>query len=1371
MRLRYPTAILAIAIVTVAFGPATPEAAAASLPQGVMAKPGLINRRLPDGRVFQVRQFGDEMYHWLETAEGYTVAFDQTSGNYEYLRVDVQGRFEQTGALVGRHDPAIVGIPKHARESAAVILAKRRLGQQIISRAAAGGAVKRAAYPNSGNIPILVILANFSDTTTSTLPSEFDLLFNGNPFTSPTVTSSVWHYYHEVSYGKVNIQATIVGWVDLPSTHGAYGAAAPFQADVNPRQMVRDAIDAVFRLGFDFSPFDINGDGILEPIIVIHSGEGEEASGNPDDIWSHQWNVRFPYPVDMTSTAPGTVGLFAYEYCTMPELDGMNITTLGVIVHELGHCFGLPDLYDYTYVSVGAGDWDLMASGSWNGILQPGDCPAHLSAWCKHYLKWLNLTTANGGIVTTKRIGARLPAIESQAVAYITCMGSDPTTSTEYLMLENRQWMGYDRALPNYGMLVWHVDDLIPNNDDLTHYHVALIQADGLKDLEAFANRGDLGDPFPGILAVRELEPYSDRHGGDLVVNTNSYYRRTPGAGLGEGDTNIWILNISNPLIPMTVDIRFLPNLFVETGSSLNLSPVRTPITFRDGSQRDVFAPGDLLRYMVRMGNRDDNYPFAILCEDTPPFWVELWGSMAGGLTLDYYVADSIRRTPGFAGNALGSATGNGPIYSLPDGSYSLAVTLDRLNEVDESFKVDNRWVAPRNKVLILRPSSGADLVVRDFSFGPMGARKGDALQLGGRVVNEGAGNSGPFWIEFWGSIDAPDKPYPALDFFLCQSIYVNNLLAGGSIALSGVSRTLSDVPPHNMAQTFSVGCFADRTDTVNETNETNNYQFVEPMYFSTLGSPAPIPGSRVPPEQSVVQSAPKSAVAVTPPPRDLSREQLETPELTVRASTVTLSGEMPPQDLQVSLTVHNWGLAVAGPNWAHVYVSRDAALSADDFLWLQGIRVPPLASGAEYTTAILAGMPAVPMGVYRLLGQCDVLNEVAETFEDNNVFDAGPFIVGPELELIPRVTTVTLSGQLPPQDLQVNVLVHNAGLTTASANWAHVYVSSDEFLSPDDYLWIQGILIPTLPAGAAYQTGIPVGAPPLPLGAYFMLVQCDVTNAVPEAIEDNNILNAGPLLVGPDLAFESTAFTELQPNVVSSLGVQFSESGTSVAVALHVVNRGILPAGPFWLEIWGSRTGGLLLDDFLFNSRFVAGLGPLGHWDLDDILSLNSVRDGPYTFTPVLDRTGNVVEVYENNNRAPVAEKRLVEIRAIRGINLRIPLFRFAPNPIRPGCQLKFNGSIVNEGDEHSGPFWVEFWGASSKGIPTPEFPLCESIYIPNLRPGQQIYLMPYQRTVHWNVPIGDCSIMLVLDRPDNISEYDETDNYFIVPTVKIMP
>src|SRR5215210_5873149 len=72
----------------------------------------------------------------------------------------------------------------------------------------------------------------------------------------------------------------------------------------------------------------------------------------------------------------------------IPENSGV-----GVIAHETGHHYGLPDEYDRTYGGdTSAGFWTIMASGSYggdgtNGI---GNRPVDFDAWDKWQLGCLN---------------------------------------------------------------------------------------------------------------------------------------------------------------------------------------------------------------------------------------------------------------------------------------------------------------------------------------------------------------------------------------------------------------------------------------------------------------------------------------------------------------------------------------------------------------------------------------------------------------------------------------------------------------------------------------------------------------------------------------------------------------------------------------------------------------------------------------------------------------------------------------------------------------------------------------------------------------------------------------------------------------------
>jgi immune inhibitor A len=176
-------------------------------------------------------------------------------------------------------------------------------------------------------------------------------------------------------------------------------------------------------------------------------------------------------------------GTRIYAYLTVPE-----DCRIGVCCHELGHLlFGWIDHYDTDYSSQGLGNWCLMAGGSWNG---DGDIPAHPSAWCKVHQGWVSLSapTANGIL--------NISDIKDDHTVYR--LWKNGTASSEYFLIENRQRRLYDRHLPGDGLLIYHVDDTIGSNADENRPRVALIQADGNRDLEGGVNRGDAGDPFPG---------------------------------------------------------------------------------------------------------------------------------------------------------------------------------------------------------------------------------------------------------------------------------------------------------------------------------------------------------------------------------------------------------------------------------------------------------------------------------------------------------------------------------------------------------------------------------------------------------------------------------------------------------------------------------------------------------------------------------------------------------------------------------------------------------------------------------------------------------------------------------------------------------
>ena len=57
--------------------------------------------------------------------------------------------------------------------------------------------------------------------------------------------------------------------------------------------------------------------------------------------------------------------------------------------------------------------------------------------------------------------------------------------------------------MPGSGLAVWHIDERQSDNDNPLAYRVALVQADGKKDLEFLRNQGDGADVFPGTKKIK----------------------------------------------------------------------------------------------------------------------------------------------------------------------------------------------------------------------------------------------------------------------------------------------------------------------------------------------------------------------------------------------------------------------------------------------------------------------------------------------------------------------------------------------------------------------------------------------------------------------------------------------------------------------------------------------------------------------------------------------------------------------------------------------------------------------------------------------------------------------------------------------------
>jgi len=549
-----PLAALLAGLLT-ALSPAAPAWA-------VPAAPFIHRLEQSDGTSFTARRWGDENGSGWETEAGHTILFDAKQSGWVFAQHDSSGGLRSSGKLVGRENPdnlfaKKIRPGKKQRGSQTRAIPGRQAAAADMSESSAAASAPQAAPQatppagGSGNIP--VVLVNFNNTTTAYTPEDFTTLLFGSG------NWSMKDYYSEVSYGTFTVSpgpAGVIGWVTAANTHNYYGQNNASGYDTWPGDLVYEAVQAADAT-VDFAPYDQDGDCYVDALAIVHQGTGEEASPRSTDIWSHSWDLNSAYysgsshhgtyTTNDICAASASQFVKIKKYVIMPEKQGNDMATMGVFAHEYGHALGLPDLYDTDGSSEGAGNWSLMAGGSWNGLSRSGDRPAHLDPWSRYALNWIAPTR-----LTSSTPGVNFSPVETGSSFYQLLPGSPQSGAGEYFLVENRQKTGFDAGLPGSGLLVWHIDEQIGSDNDrewypgcttcTSHYKVALLQADGLYQLEKNSGGGDGGDPFPGSTSRTTI--------GALTTPNNSLY-----SALSSGFS---ITGISSVAQLLTADITVL---------------------------------------------------------------------------------------------------------------------------------------------------------------------------------------------------------------------------------------------------------------------------------------------------------------------------------------------------------------------------------------------------------------------------------------------------------------------------------------------------------------------------------------------------------------------------------------------------------------------------------------------------------------------------------------------------------------------------------------------------------------------------------------------------------------------------------------------
>jgi M6 family metalloprotease-like protein len=501
--------------------------------KGAPVNPAPYTVTQPDGSTLRVRNFGDHLQRWTATTKGNYTVVKGSDGAWHYASgLTTSGKLKPSNVVAG-HGAA----PASAKDLAPAPIAK--------------ASQHKTPLGGTGDDKELVILVQFADQASlGSTEAQWATHYFGP-------TGSVDSFYNEASqggnFGLAPAAETcgtanngVTNWLTLPYNHpntGVNGAAT--------EQYIADAITAASTC-VDFSTFDTNHDGDLNTdelhVTVIgagdetsYSGPGNTCNGAPS-IWGHEWSLD-----DAGITAPNvdgvTVGREGYTtfgewHCRVSDGNSGHKATIGIMAHEFGHDINWPDLYDTDQSGEGVGEWSLMGSGSWGESTgpgaEPGDSPSYPDAYSLYYQGWVMptpITTPTNDIA----VAAHQSLLLGPNPSGTDWLFGEHSGTGEFFMLENRSQHGYDVSTPGCGIVVYRIDETVtPSNGanaDEDDPLIAVIQADGDKDLEAGNNRGDDGDPYPGSSANHDLDnattPDTKFHDGtasnlDIHVDENA---------------------------------------------------------------------------------------------------------------------------------------------------------------------------------------------------------------------------------------------------------------------------------------------------------------------------------------------------------------------------------------------------------------------------------------------------------------------------------------------------------------------------------------------------------------------------------------------------------------------------------------------------------------------------------------------------------------------------------------------------------------------------------------------------------------------------------------------------------------------------------
>lgn len=331
--------------------------------------------------------------------------------------------------------------------------------------------------PTIGSPSVLVIPVEFKDVTAASKGYSIDKVkqaFNGSDANSDFY--SVWEYYYLSSYGKLDLDITVVDSWFQPKYISTYYQNLSDNSDMQKGEqtIIDEALDSL-EDKMDLSRFDSDKNGSIDAVVLVNTLDINEENVM---YWAYRyWN----FYADDEGCYYEYDGVYANDYlwasyqfmCEAFDENGdvyydENVINTYTFIHELAHVLGAEDYYDTAYVGSPMDGCDIMDA-------MMGD---H-NPYTKFYYGWL---TNSRLVVAEESVTLTLEAFDKNGDTIIIANNWDDNLGLfqEYYVImyyRNVDLNSLDMGggyFARDGILVYHINASLQldTNDGASYYYV-----------------------------------------------------------------------------------------------------------------------------------------------------------------------------------------------------------------------------------------------------------------------------------------------------------------------------------------------------------------------------------------------------------------------------------------------------------------------------------------------------------------------------------------------------------------------------------------------------------------------------------------------------------------------------------------------------------------------------------------------------------------------------------------------------------------------------------------------------------------------------------------------------------------------------------